>query len=215
MEFDFNTYRHLGFTTISNALLAYYVKLNLSDAELVIILQLEAFGQKGQAFPSADQIASNTNMTSTQVSTLIQGLIEKKKLQLRQTHDDQGKITDYYDLSLLYQALSDFLKENLPVQSESGSKFKNDNDFDENDPLPKLIRQFEIEFGRLLSPIEREQVSDWLSIDHYDPKIVILALREAVLAQVYNFKYVDRILLNWQHLNLKSVTEVQTYLTHP
>ena len=147
--------------------------------------------------------------------TLIQGLIEKKKLQVRQTQDDQGKINDYYGLSLLYQALSDFLKENLPVQSESGSKFKNDNDFDENDPLPKLIRQFEIEFGRLLSPIEREQVSDWLSIDHYDPKIVILALREAVLAQVYNFKYVDRILLNWQHLNLKSVTEVQTYLTHP
>ena len=82
----------------------------------------------------------------------------------------------------------------------------------DNSPLNKLLRQFEIEFGRYLSPIEREEISAWLRVDHYDPEIIRLALREAVLAQAYSLKYVDRILLNWQRHNLKTSNEVQNFL---
>lgn len=66
----------------------------------------------------------------------------------------------------------------------------------ENNPLNKLSRQFEIEFGRYLSPIEREEIASWLNLDHYMPEIIEMALREAVLSQAYSLKYVDRILLN-------------------
>ena len=34
--------------------------------------------------------------------------------------------------------------------------------------------------------------------DHYQPEILKLALREAVLNQAYSFNYVDRILLSWE-----------------
>ena len=79
-------------------------------------------------------------------------------------------------------------------------------------PLQELVRQFEIEFGRLLSPIEKQEIAAWLNIDHYNPEIVKLALREAILAQVYNFKYVDRILLNWQRHGLNTPDQIKNFL---
>ncbi|WP_278341151.1 DnaD domain-containing protein, partial [Lactobacillus acetotolerans] len=82
----------------------------------------------------------------------------------------------------------------------------------ENNPLNQLARQFEIEFGRYLSPIEREEIASWLNVDHYSPEIIKLALREAVLSQAYSLKYVDRILLNWQRHNLKTSAEVEKFL---
>ena len=78
--------------------------------------------------------------------------------------------------------------------------------------MKELVRQFEIEFGRLLSPIEKQEIAAWLNIDHYNPEIVKLALREAILAQVYNFKYVDRILLNWQRHGLTTTDQIKNFL---
>ena len=72
--------------------------------------------------------------------------------------------------------------------------------------------ELEIEFGRLLSPIEKQEIAAWLNIDHYNPEIVKLALREAILAQVYNFKYVDRILLNWQRHGLTTTDQIKNFL---
>ena len=60
--------------------------------------------------------------------------------------------------------------------------------------------------------IEREEIAQWLSIDHYTPEIIELALREAVLSQAYSLKYIDRILLNWQRHNLKTTDEVERFL---
>ncbi|EFB62244.1 hypothetical protein HMPREF9209_0911 [Lactobacillus gasseri 224-1] len=39
-----------------------------------------------------------------------------------------------------------------------------------------------------------------------------MALREAILAQVYNFKYVDRILLNWQRHGLTTTDQIKNFL---
>ncbi|MCH3904386.1 MAG: DnaD domain protein [Lactobacillus sp.] len=206
----FNQYRLLGFTTISNALLAYYAKLKLTSAEFIVILQLEAFAQRGDTFPSSDRIAANTDFDAGEVSNLLQGLIDKKLLILTEIQDTDGKISNAYSLDPLYEKLDQYLQTHVLRRQD---KPLTDNSVLDNDPLSQLVRQFEIEFGRLLSPIEREEIADWLSIDHYDPEIIKLALREAVLAQVYNFKYVDRILLNWQKMNLRTGQEVQTYLS--
>ncbi|MDN6653898.1 MAG: DNA replication protein DnaD, partial [Lactobacillus sp.] len=54
---QFNDYRALGFTTLQNGLIAYYSKLNISDAELLLVIQLEAFNQRGENFPSNEKIA--------------------------------------------------------------------------------------------------------------------------------------------------------------
>ncbi|KRL63627.1 DnaD domain protein [Lactobacillus psittaci] len=206
---NFNNYRQFGFTTISNTLISNYVNLGISDEEFILIMLLEAAAQAGNYLPSEDYLASQTNMSALAISTLLQNLIEKGMLELKQGRDQTGKISNSYSLNGLYHKMDEYLEKNYPLRSlEKSDKIV----AEETNPLNKLVRQFEIEFGRLLSPIEREEIASWLQIDHYDPAVIELALKESILSQVYNFKYVDRILLNWQKMGLKTPTDVQTYL---
>lgn len=208
---QYNDYRALGVTLLSNGLIAYYPQLNIDDAEMMVILQLEMFAQKGDFFPTNEQIAANTNFSVTEIGALLQKLIEQNFLDIDQVTDKKGMIGNKYNLNQLYDKLDKLLT------GKTGSSY-NENGTDsstsaiDNSPLNQLVRQFEIEFGRYLSPIEREEIVAWLNVDHYDPAIIKLALREAVLSQAYSLKYVDRILLNWQRHNLKTVSEVQKFL---
>lgn len=209
---EFNDYRKLGFTTLQNGLVAYYPQLNISDAEFILIIQLEAFSQRGDPFPTNEKIAANTNLGVNEIAALLQKLIDQHYLTIDQTKDDHGRIGNVYSLAGLYQKLDDFLNKNVLIKKQNEQHQKVVSDSLENNPLNKLARQFEIEFGRYLSPIEREEIASWLSMDHYDPKIIAMALREAVLSQAYSFKYVDRILLNWQRHNLQTPEEVEKFL---
>lgn len=208
---QFNDYRALGFTTLQNGLIAYYPQLQISDAELLLIIQLEAFGQRGELFPSNEKIAANTNLTVTDVGNLIQHLIDQNYLTIEQTTDSQDKIGNQYSLNKLYEALDHYIDQNILIKNKQ-NKTTRVTDNLENNPINYLSRKVEIEFGRYLSPIEREEISQWLSVDHYSPDIIELALREAVLSQAYSLKYIDRVLLNWQRHNLKTTAEVERFL---
>lgn len=208
---QYNDYRFLGFTVFSNGLLAYYPQLKITNSELILIIQLELFAQKGNKFPSNEQMAANTNFSATEIASIIQQLIDKNDLTIDQVTDEKGRIGNYYNLDRLYSKLDNLLEKNVATP-KSGEETTNTTSEIDNSPLNQLLRQFEIEFGRYLSPIEREEISAWLNVDHYDPEIIKLALREAVLSQAYSLKYVDRVLLNWQRHNLKTPSEVQKFL---
>lgn len=208
---QYNDYRFLGFTVFSNGLLAYYPQLKITNSELILIIQLELFAQKGNKFPSNEQMAANTNFSATEIASIIQQLIDKNDLTIDQVTDEKGRIGNYYNLDRLYSKLDDLLEKNVATP-KSGEGTTNTTSEIDNSPLNQLMRQFEIEFGRYLSPIEREEISAWLNVDYYDPEIIKLALREAVLSQAYSLKYVDRVLLNWQRHNLKTTSEVQKFL---
>lgn len=202
----------MGFTTLQNGLIAYYPRLNISDAELLLIIQLEAFNQRGESFPSNEKIAANTNLSVTDVGNLIQRLIDRNYLTIEQTTDDQDKIGNKYSLNKLYDALDNYIDQNILIKDNKKDKTVAVTNDLENSPLNYLSRKVEVEFGRYLSPIEREEIAQWLSVDHYDPEIIELALREAVLSQAYSLKYIDRVLLNWQRHNLKTPEEVERFL---
>lgn len=208
----YQDYRTLGFTTLQNGLIAYYHDLKVSDAEFVLLIQLEAFAQRGEHFPANDQLAANTNFTSNEIAELIQRLIDRQQLVIKQVTDQSGRISDRYDLSPLYEQLDHYLSEHLRSQPELSDGTTSKSTSLDNDPLNKLLRQFEMEFGRFMSPIEREEIQSWLVVDRYQADIIVLALREAVLSQAYSLKYVDRVLLNWQRHNLKTVAEVEHFL---
>ncbi|KRK08561.1 initiation of chromosome replication protein [Lactobacillus pasteurii DSM 23907 = CRBIP 24.76] len=185
--------------------------MNISDAEFVLIVQLEAFFQKGDNFPSNEKIAANTNMSVSEIAGLIQRLIEKNYLTIEQITDNQGRIGNCYSLAGLYDRLEEYLTNNVVIKADNKQEIKPADNID-NSPINLLLRKFEIEFGRYLSPIEREEIAAWIEADHYSPDIIELALRESVLSQVYSLKYVDRILLNWQRHNLKTAEDVSRFL---
>lgn len=208
---QYNDYRALGTTTFSNGLLAYYPQLKIDDAEMIVIIQLEMFAQKGNFFPTDEQLAANTNLSVSEITGLIQKLIEQNFLSIDQISDKSGKIGNKYNLDQLYNQLDLLLEDKIKSGNKKAGNNSSTSSVD-NSPLTQLVRQFEIEFGRYLSPIEREEIASWLNVDHYDPVLIKMALREAVLAQAYSLKYVDRVLLNWQRHNLKTSSEVQKFL---
>lgn len=206
----FNDYRILGFTTLPNPLIAYYTQIGLTDNELLLVVQLEAFAQRGDFLPASEKIAGNTNLTTLEIDGLLQNLIDKKFIVIKKKRDKNNKIANFYSLAGLYDKLDDFLQERVVIKKDNHDNEVSDHL--DNNPLNKLYREFEIEFGRFLSPIEKEQIASWLTEDHYQPEHIELALREAVLAQAYSIKYVDRVLLNWQRHNLRTSDEIKHFL---
>lgn len=59
-----------------------------------------------------------------------------------------------------------------------------------------LFDVFESEFGRPLSNIEMQKISEWNRTT--DKKLILLALREASAYQKKNFGYIDKILSEWK-----------------
>ena len=73
----------------------------------------------------------------------------------------------------------------------------------------RMLRSFEQEFGRPLSPIEYQKIGYWVDEDHYSPELIQLALQEAVLNQAYNFKYIETVLQSWEKKNIRSKAQVE------
>lgn len=188
-----------GSTSVSNLLLKHYRQIGLTNDELIFVIQLNSFLDKGIAFPNTNQIAQRMGMDSEKMFGLIHQLIQKKVLEIRTNEDEYGRSKDYYSLDLLWEKLIFYLsqKDNETKKNQSIQNEK------------ELYQMFEEEFGRPLTPIEMQTIGMWLDEDHYSLELIEMALKEAVLNQVYSLKYVDRILLTWEKKNIRTKEQVE------
>lgn len=187
-----------GFSAVSNYLIQHYQEIGLSDQELILYLNLTSYASQNNVFPSMEILSRNLHVSESEVFNLISNLERKQVLSI-ETRDVDGKVSSYYDLNHLYQLE---IKEKSEIKQTSNST---------NNSFNQLIKKFEVEFGRPLSPIEMEKINGWLEVDHFRPELIEMALREAVLAQVYNFKYIDRILMTWHKRNIKTVQDYERF----
>lgn len=192
-----------GDTTVSNVLLAHYNEVGLNTEQLVLVLQLKSFIDAGNDFPDTDIISKRMQITSSDVFKLIHELINKKLLVIETGKNQDGKTRDSYRLDLLWNKLT------LVISQQENQQRVEKQHLSEQE----LFQLFESEFGRPLSPIEMQTIGMWLDDDHYAIELIELALREAVLSQVYNLKYVDRILLNWERKNIRTKDQVDKEAT--
>lgn len=51
----------------------------------------------------------------------------------------------------------------------------------------------------------------WMDEDRYREELIREALREAVLSGKFNFKYIDRILFEWQKVNVRTLQELNVH----
>lgn len=71
----------------------------------------------------------------------------------------------------------------------------------------EIMSVFEKEFGRLLSPMEIEQITQWEKEHSQD--IILEALKRAALGGNHTFKYINGILLQWKKNNIRTIQEVE------
>ncbi|MGX7203641.1 DnaD domain protein [Enterococcus pingfangensis] len=192
-------YLAAGETTISNLLLQNYTKLDLNTNEFMLWLQLYAAHQSGEDFPNLTLIAKAMGSTAEQIYSSLNNLVEKEFVTLETALDANGQQSDRYNLLPAFEKLS-----RLEEQERFETEEKND-----LAAQKKMLKSFEQEFGRPLSPIEYQKIGYWINDDHYSPGLIELALQEAVLNQAYNFKYIETVLQSWEKKNIRSKAQVE------
>ncbi|WP_125703417.1 DnaD domain-containing protein [Lacticaseibacillus daqingensis] len=192
---DLTDYLQAGTTSVSDALFAHFAETALTHQEFVVYLFLTQWTQHHRETPDLAVLAKATKLRPQEVFTVIQNLITKQAIQLVSQKDSSGRTVDHYDVTpLLAQVLTPVNQTTVTATETVGQA---------------VFSQIEVEFGRPLSPIEQQTIHDWLTVDHYAPEMIQLALREAVLNRVYSLRYMDRILIDWEKRHLTTPAAVQ------
>lgn len=168
---------------IPNILLKNYRKLNITASELIILIYLIntdiSFNPK--------QMAKDLNFDLSEIMNIITSLTEKGILKIDIINKKVRE--EVINLEELYKKLG-FIVVNDEVKESSNNIFD----------------IFEKEFGRTLSPMDYEIITDWQN--NYNDEIILLALKEAVFNGVNNLRYIDKILIDWNKKGIKNEQDI-------
>ncbi len=202
-----------GATNVPNLLLKFYKEMNLTDIEVITIIQMfRLIHDEKDLAPDAESLADYMSASPDEIAGIIKTLFEKKVLVETLFYDeDNDEVILGYDFEPLFEKLSDYWACSRAKEIEkAGSKLDHINHLNvDNEALAKCFEIFEREFGRPLSPIEIEKVSQWMANYNFD--LVQEALRRAVLMGKRNFRYIDTILLDWSKNNLRSISSIEEH----
>ncbi len=194
-----STWIEQGNVTISQLFFHHYKALQLDESEAMLLMQIHAFRTAGKPFPTPYDFVGRMTANANMISEMLQTLMQRGLLQIVQQKDERGVLYEEFSLQPLWERLVDIErneKEGASVQTRAERE-------------GELYAMFEQEFGRLLSPIESEMVAMWIDQDEHSIEVIRAALREAVVAQKMNLRYIDRILMNWKKQNVKTIEDVE------
>lgn len=186
-----------GSLTIPSVLLTHYPKMGLDEKEVMLLLQLQNFIEKGENFPAPSQIADRMTFEESECLFMIQRLIQRGFVMIeeevdRTIGDERYSLQPLYEKMITSYLVSQKQDEAVQVQVEGES----------------LYTVFEQEFGRPLSPFECETLAMWQDDEHH-PDLIKGALRESVISGKINFRYIDRILFEWKKNGIKTVEQAK------
>ena len=170
---------------ISKTLLFNYKKLNITDLEFIVLIYLI-----NEKIYNPKQIGIDLDIPFPEVLEIINSLTEKgiMKIELAKINNIR---TEVINLDALYEKLAFLI-----IKAEK-----------EVEKPKSLFDTFETELGRTLSPMEYEIINGWLTT--CSEEIIILALKEATYNGVSNFRYIDRIINEWNKKGIKTKEDVE------
>lgn len=168
---------------VPSTLLRNYRKLNITDSELIVLIYLlnsdDSFNPK--------QIAKDLNFKLEETMNVINSLIEKTMLKIDIINKKVRE--EIVNLEELYKKLAFVI-----INNEAKNQKSN------------IFDIFEKEFGRTLSPMDYEIISDWQK--DFSDELILLALKEAVFNGVNNLRYIDKILHDWYKKGIKNEQDI-------
>ena len=156
-------------------------RLRLPAEELLILQYIWLELSAGNMTPSNTYLSEQSGIDVTKVQTLVVSLMQKQIIYVT-TFNEGGKIREEYDIDVLIAFY--FMHTTKP--NEASNKMK------------EFVRRVEGEFSRKLSSIEIRLIESWIYDEKIEYTMLEDALTETVLAGAKNFKYMDKILKNWQ-----------------
>ncbi|MDP4163945.1 MAG: DnaD domain-containing protein [Bacillota bacterium] len=189
-----------GTVSIPAVLLSQYKNMNLNELELVLLLNIIMFAEKGNEFPTPEELSSKMTISFTECTDMLRRLIQKGFILITDEYAPDGIRFEKYSLKPLWEKLIDLF---LILQQNEKNIVKKSDETD-------LYTCFEKEFGRPLSPFECETLGMWMDDDRHEPLIIKAALREAVMSGKLNFRYIDRILFEWKKNGIKTIEQAKS-----
>lgn len=217
-----------GGVAVPALLLRYYRHLNLSDTEAMLLIHLLLFKEKeGKEFPTMEEIQGRMSATPDAVIKTIQRLVKDGVLLIDEHREpDTGVMYESYNMAPLYRKLaSAWIETARQDAAQAKPAGGNGAGFGKiaaagagigsgggaGASAADLFTAFENEFARPLTPMECETITQWLDRDHHAEELILLALKEAVFAGVINFRYIDRILLEWCRNRVQTPEQAREY----
>ncbi|MBC2201231.1 DnaD domain-containing protein [Listeria welshimeri] len=188
-----------GQVTLPQVLVKNYAKIGLNEMELVLLIQIQSFASEAEFFPSMEMLTDRITLRLEETIKTMDSLLKKGVIAIEQSQDHSLMISEQYNLAPLWGKLV-ALYENREADAKQEKQIERQTN---------LYSLFETEFGRPLSPMEAEMLSAWLDQDHTSPDLIKEALKEAVISQKLNFRYIDRILLNWSKQGVKTIEDAK------
>ena len=176
---------------IPNVLFKHYKKLNITEEELVLLICIIKEGDKIVYDPNF--FTEEIGMEKYKAMQLITDLAEKGTIEIKVENNKSNKKEEYIYLNPLYNKLL-----NILIDLQLGANPMVDSN---------IFAAFETELGRTLSAMEIEIIREWLH-NGITEELIKEALKEAILNNVRNLKYIDRILFNWRSKGFKTKEDV-------
>lgn len=190
-----------GSVSIPIQLIENYKKLGLFENEVMLLIHVYTFIQRGTSFPTPEMLASQMSLSENECITILQSLLKRGYLELNERNDDNNIIYEAFSLTPLWDKLIVLTCEEK-VEKKIATKEEDERN---------LYQLFETEFGRPLSPMECELITMWLDQESYSPSIIKAALMEGVVSGKRNLRYIDRILIEWDKNGVKTVQQAKEY----
>lgn len=190
-----------GSVSLPVLLIKEYKRLGLTEAEVMLLIHLFMFQEKeNKTFPTVAELEERMNLTQDQIVGLIQHLVTGGFLRIEDEVNEYGLRSESYNLWPLFQQLVSSFIEREQKETEQGTEI-----------YQQVFQLFEQEFGRALSPMECQMLAQWIDEDGYSQELIEAALREAVFCSKLNFRYIDKILFEWQKNNIRTLDEAAEY----
>lgn len=135
------------------------------------------------SFLNTDDIKEKLGFDEEKIFNTFTSLINKKYIEMVVTNNN-GEVIEQIKLDPLYDRLA-LNKKTDKIESKD------------------IYAMFESELGRTLSSFEYEMINKWLE-KGVEEDTIKKALKEAVLNNVRNFKYIDKIIYEWTKKGIKN-----------
>ncbi len=132
------------------------------------------------------KIKEYINFTDEDILNVYSNLLAKGLIEVK-TFKNNGIFSEKISLDVFYDKLILGAKEDVKTNEDIYSKFEN-------------------EFGRSLSPMEYETINRWIS-SGVKEELIVEALREAVINNVRNLRYIDKIIYEWTKKTMRPKEE--------
>ncbi len=164
-------------------------ELNLNEF-LVLVYFINNYDNKFDV----ELISSTIGLDSNLAMEAFNSLMLKGLVSLESVKDKDNRNMEEVSIDNLYSLILEETKE------EETKEVQDD-----------VFKAFESELGRTISSRELELINGWL-LSGTPEEIILGALREAVYNGVTNFRYIDKIIYEWEKKGFKTMDDVNTYI---